>query len=131
MAQLNECLKSILNEFEVFKKDNILSVDESKENRELLVSFLSAKQIEGCSEKTIDYYRNTISRMLRSVNLKIESITTEDLRKYLADYVNQEGEGFGNAFRTGIRFAQIRNFLSWTLTGHTIRNIFRTYIISS
>ena len=31
LAQLNECLKSILNEFEVFKKDNILSVDESKE----------------------------------------------------------------------------------------------------
>ena len=89
LAQLNECLKSILNEFEVFKKDNILSADESKENRELLVSFLSAKQIEGCSEKTIDYYRNTISRMLRSVNLKIESVTTDDLRKYLADYKNQ------------------------------------------
>ena len=89
IVQLNESFKSILNEFEVFKKDNILSADESKENRELLVSFLSAKQIEGCSEKTIDYYRNTISRMLRSVNLKIESVTTDDLRKYLADYKNQ------------------------------------------
>ena len=89
IARLNESLKTILNDFEVFKKDNNLSVDESKENHELLVSFLSAKQIEGCSEKTIDYYRNTIFKMLESVNLKIESITTDDLRKYLADYKNQ------------------------------------------
>ena len=43
IVQLNETLKSILNEFEVFKKDNNLSVDELKENHELLVSFLSAK----------------------------------------------------------------------------------------
>ncbi len=40
IARLNETLKSILNEFEVFKKDNNLSLDESKENQELLVSFI-------------------------------------------------------------------------------------------
>ena len=110
LAQLNECLKSILNEFEVFKKDNILSADESKENRELLVSFLSAKQIEGCSEKTIDYYRNMISRMLRSVNLKIESIKTDDLRKYLADYKNQS-----NASKSTIDNIRrvLSSFFSW------------------
>lgn len=110
MAQLNECLKSILNEFEVFKKDNNLSVDESKENHELLMSFLSAKQIEGCSEKTIDYYRNTIFRMLRSVNLKIESITTDDLRKYLAEYKNQS-----NASKSTIDNIRrvLSSFFSW------------------
>ena len=85
IARLNECLKSILNDFELFKKDNNLSFDESKENHELLMSFLSAKQIEGCSEKTIDFFRNMIFKMLESVNLKIESITTDDLRKNLAD----------------------------------------------
>ena len=110
LVQLNECLNSILNEFEVFKKDNILLADESKENRELLVSFLSAKQIEGCSEKTIDYYRNTISRMLESVNLKIESITTDDLRKYLADYKNQS-----NASKSTIDNIRrvLSSFFSW------------------
>ena len=110
LVQLNECLKSILNEFEVFKKDNILLADESKENRELLVSFLSAKQIEGCSEKTIDYYRNTISRMLESVNLKIESITTDDLRKYLAEYKNQS-----NASKSTIDNIRrvLSSFFSW------------------
>ena len=110
LVQLNECLNSILNEFEVFKKDNILLADESKENRELLVSFLSAKQIEGCSEKTIDYYRNMIFKMLESVNLKIESITTDDLRKYLADYKNQS-----NASKSTIDNIRrvLSSFFSW------------------
>lgn len=110
LEKLNGYLEIILNEFEVFKKDNILSADESKENRELLVSFLSAKQIEGCSEKTIDYYRNTIFRMLRSVNLKIESIKTEDLRKYLAEYKNQS-----NASKSTIDNIRrvLSSFFSW------------------
>ncbi|MBE6490604.1 MAG: integrase [Methanobrevibacter sp.] len=110
IARLNECLKTILNDFEVFKKDNNLSVDESKENHELLVSFLSAKQIEGCSEKTIDYYRNTIFKMLKSVNLKIESITTDDLRKYLAEYKNQS-----NASKSTIDNIRrvLSSFFSW------------------
>ena len=94
----------------MFKKDNNLSVDESKENHELLMSFLSAKQIEGCSEKTIDYYRNTIFRMLRSVNLKIESVTTDDLRKYLAEYKNQS-----NASKSTIDNIRrvLSSFFSW------------------
>ena len=99
-----------MNEFEVFKKDNNLSVDESKENHELLMSFLSAKQIEGCSEKTINYYRNTIFKMLESVNLKIESIATDDLRKYLADYKNQS-----NASKSTIDNIRrvLSSFFSW------------------
>ena len=110
IARLNECLKSILNDFELFKKDNNLSFDESKENQELLMSFLSAKQIEGCSEKTIDYYRNMIFKMLESVNLKIESITTDDLRKYLADYKNQS-----NASKSTIDNIRrvLSSFFSW------------------
>ena len=110
IAQLNESLKSILNEFEVFKKDNNLSVDASKENQELLASFLSAKQIEGCSEKTIDYYGNTIFKMLESVNLKIESITTDDLRKYLVEYKNH-----GNVSKSTIDNIRqvLSSFFSW------------------
>ena len=94
----------------MFKKDNNLSVDESKENHELLMSFLSAKQIEGCSEKTINYYRNTIFKMLESVNLKIESITTDDLRKYLAEYKNQS-----NASKSTIDNIRrvLSSFFSW------------------
>lgn len=120
LEKLNGYLEIILNDFEVFKKDNNLSVDESKENHELLVSFLSAKQIEGCSEKTIDYYRNTIFKMLESVNLKIESIATDDLRKYLADYKNQS-----NASKSTIDNIRrvLSSFFSWLEDeGHISKN---------
>ena len=110
MKKLNGHLEIILNDFEVFKKDKILSNDESKENQELLMSFLSAKQIEGCSEKTIDYYGNTIFKMLESINLKIENITTDDLRKYLSEYKNQS-----NASKSTIDNARrvLSSFFSW------------------
>jgi len=110
LEKLNGHLEIILNDFEVFKKDKILSNDESKENQELLVSFLSAKQIEGCSEKTIDYYGNTIFKMLESINLKIENITTDDLRKYLSEYKNQS-----NASKSTIDNVRrvLSSFFSW------------------
>ena len=86
--ELNNTLKSTLKDFEVIKKDETLTINESKENQDLLKNFLSAKQVEGCSERTINYYKSTINKMLDCVKLKIESITTDDLRKYLADYKN-------------------------------------------
>ena len=87
--ELNEILKSTLKEYDLIKKNKKLTISESKENQELLDNFLSSKQVEGCSERTIDYYKTTINKMLDCVNLKIESITTDDLRKYLSDYKNQ------------------------------------------
>ena len=87
--ELNKILKMVLKDFDVIKKNNSLTVSESKENHDLLVSFLSAKQVEGCSERTINYYKSTITKMLDFVKLKIENITTDDLRKYLSDYKNQ------------------------------------------
>ena len=74
--ELNRNLKVIFRDFDVAK---IKKSDESKENQELLMSFLSAKEIEGCSKKTIAYYRNTILKMLDKINLRIENITTDDL----------------------------------------------------
>ncbi|MBE6490977.1 MAG: integrase [Methanobrevibacter sp.] len=86
VIELNNALNIILNDFEIIKKDKILTINESKENQDLLNNFLSAKQVEGCSERTINYYKTTIMKMLDCLNLKIEDITTDDLRKYLADY---------------------------------------------
>ena len=86
IVELNNALNMILTDFEVIKKDKLLTVNESKGNHDLLNNFLSAKQVEGCSERTINYYKTTIMKMLECLSLKIEDITTDDLRKYLTDY---------------------------------------------
>lgn len=55
-------------------------------NSTLVVSFLSSKSVEGCSEKTIAYYRSTLNNALTKVGKKISHVTTDDLRTYLNDY---------------------------------------------
>ena len=52
-------------------------------NYEYLKMFLEAKQIEGCSERTIKYYRVTIEHLLKNVQNPIRKITTEMMREYL------------------------------------------------
>lgn len=89
ILELNNTLITIFKDFEVIKKDVNLTISESIENQELLNNFLSSKKVEGCSERTIDYYNSTILKMLDCVNLKIENITTDDIRKYLAEYKNK------------------------------------------
>ena len=49
-------------------------------------AFLTAKRIEGCSEKTLRYYRATITAMLEKVGKSPQQIVTDDLRAYLTEY---------------------------------------------
>lgn len=55
-------------------------------NVEYLKMFIDAKQIEGCSERTLQYYRVTIEHMLSSIETPIRKITTDEIRGYLVDY---------------------------------------------
>lgn len=78
MKQLQEALLRHLSENEEPK--------EQQDNREYLRLFLDAKRIEGCSERTISYYRATIDRLLQNISTAIRRITTDEIRKYLVDY---------------------------------------------
>ena len=48
--------------------------------------FIAAKRIEGCSERTLNYYETTIKTMMDKLSKKVNSIETEDLRNYLSEY---------------------------------------------
>ena len=64
----------------------IKTVNKQKSNEKLLELFISAKRIEGCSEKSLKYYRMVIENMFTSLNLAVRDISTSDLRTYLAHY---------------------------------------------
>ena len=51
-----------------------------------LEPFIGAKRVEGCSEKTLSYYRKTIESMIEGIGKPPQRITTEDLREYLTNY---------------------------------------------
>lgn len=58
-------------------------------NQYFIDSFLSAKRLEGCSEKSLKYYKSTIENVINSIDKDIKHITTNDLRNYLTKYQNK------------------------------------------
>ena len=79
-------------------------------NERYLKMFLEAKRIEGCSERTMQYYRVTIEKLLQCVTQPIRKITTEDMRSYLSDY--QKINDCGKVTVDNIR-RNISSFFSW------------------
>jgi len=59
---------------------------EEDDSEKLVASFIAAKRIEGCSEKTLKYYQTTIDAMVSSLGKNVRHILTEDLRAYLTEY---------------------------------------------
>lgn len=63
----------------------------STEPQNAVEAFITAKRIEGCSEKTLAYYRKTIEAMISGIGKTAQQITTDELRKYLTNYQVQRG----------------------------------------
>ena len=82
VKKLQEVLEHALFYYEV----STAVVEREDDSEELVGAFLSAKRIEGCSEKTLKYYQTTIEAMLCTVQKSLRRITTEDLRNYLTGY---------------------------------------------
>lgn len=59
---------------------------QSKSNQTLKEAFLSAKQIEGCSERSVSYYSSTLDNLIKTLEKPFNQMETEDLRVYLSDY---------------------------------------------
>lgn len=85
MEKLHEALISNFTEFNI-SKENKKKHDKEIQEKNYLNVFICAKRVEGCSEKSIKYYKSTIENMLKIVEKPVKQITTEDLRGYLAEY---------------------------------------------
>ena len=62
------------------------NLNQSKSNQTLKEEFLSAKQVEGCSERSVNYYSSTLDNLIKSLEKPFNQIETEDLRVYLSEY---------------------------------------------
>lgn len=78
MKKLQEVLLRHLINSEV-EKSNV-------SNLEYLQMFIDAKRIEGCSDRTLGYYQVTVEHLLKTVDVEVRKMTTDDLRSYLAEY---------------------------------------------
>lgn len=80
------------------------------DNGEYLDMFISAKKIEGCSERTLSYYKATIQNMFKEITTSVMQITTEMLRDYLAKY--QLNNNCGKVTIDNIR-RNLSSFFAW------------------
>ena len=88
--QLRKALLHNLSGYELQQSKHRADEDIASENLRLINAFLGAKRIEGCSEKSLAYYRKTIESMTSKIGKGITHITTNDLRLYLTDYQTEK-----------------------------------------
>lgn len=85
LKSLERALKDCLLKYEVLP-----TMEDDEQPVDYVELFVAAKRVEGRSEKTLSYYRNTIEKMLDSIGKNVSQITTDDLRDYLASYQKQK-----------------------------------------
>ena len=109
-SQQLERLKDVLEM--TFKDVELIEKCESKVESDLSIvsTFLSAKRVEGCSEKSMLYYESTIQNALRTIGKGVKDVSTDDLRKYLDDY--QQRSGASKVTVDNIRRI-LSSFFSW------------------
>lgn len=83
LKQLDLVLEQVLKNCTI---DSTASTDQRLSDEQLVEKFLSAKAIEGCSPKTINYYKQTINNMYKYIDKSFVCISTDDLRHYLIEY---------------------------------------------
>ena len=79
-----------LNGYEVSKEETNLTIYEGDVNDHIMKRFIMAKIARGCSPRTIKYYRESISRSLRTIGKPYNEITSDDVRLYLALRVQRD-----------------------------------------
>ena len=110
MLKLQEVLNHCLWGIEVKPDESDPKEQELKPNEEYLELFITAKRIEGCSEKTLKYYAATIRKMFSMKETHVTHVTTEELRDYLSSY--QQINNCSKSNRDNIRRI-LSTFFSW------------------
>lgn len=105
VAQMKKLQEVILRAFAENEPERI-----NISNDEFLKLFLDAKKVEGCSERTIRFYKSTIEHLLFSIDTPVRKMTTEIIRNYLVEY--QKINNCSNVTVDNIR-RNLSSFFSW------------------
>jgi len=87
IERLKDVLEITFSNVEIIEKTESDAVIDSS----IIKTFLSAKRVEGCSEKSMRYYESTIRNALVTVGKNVKDVTTDDLRQYLDGYQQRSG----------------------------------------
>ena len=83
-SMIKEELWILLDKYDYSKKITDLVVTDNDRNSELVRNFLITKTVKGCTKRTLEYYEEVLKKAIPTFNKTIDTITTEDIRFYLA-----------------------------------------------
>ena len=81
LRKLRKCLEFEFMNVDVFPKESERGLDIVSDH---VSDFLAAKRVEGLSEKSLKYYKNTIDNMFSKIGKNVFQVNTDDLRNYLS-----------------------------------------------
>lgn len=89
----------------------------------ILRTFIASKRIENCSIGTLERYKDCVTKLVTSLNKRLQDITTNDIRYYLAMY--QEQRKISMSYMDTIR-RYLSSFFAWISDeGYISRNPMR------
>ena len=88
LSQLRTVLEYSFRNIDIIEKQPEIATDT---NQNLVELFISAKKVEGCSDKSSGYYRSTLNKALATIQKNVSHISTDDLRLYLNTYQVESG----------------------------------------
>lgn len=123
--QILEKMAETLNNEQLQKLENVMAIEfhgvEVQEEctqlvtselrwQKILNTFLASKRIENCSLGTLDRYKECVTKLVTSLNKRLQDITTNDIRYYLAMY--QETRKISISYMDTIR-RYLSSFFAW------------------
>ena len=114
IAMVAGIVKDELSKYEINKRTNDEEV-RMRENSQLVGVFLSAKRIEGCSEKTIHYYRSSIENLtattLRNIIGELELDATLTSRDTINSKITEVLDEATDAWGIKINRVELKNIM--------------------
>lgn len=83
-------IEMVLAGYDVAKAERALTVYEGDINENILKRFLSAKIAQGCSKRTIEFYKNSLTSSLEKIGKPYMDITADDIRLYIAFRIHKD-----------------------------------------
>ena len=103
IAEIEKAMQNSLSSVQMERLHNVLTtflksdLDDNAADPNTLLrpleTYIAAKRVEGCSEKTLRYYESTIRNMLQTVGKQAKEISTDNLRWYLDVYQRRHNAG--------------------------------------
>lgn len=77
-------VRIILNDYDISPKCTEIVIANNDKRQKAIQMFVVTKKVEGCTENTIHYYMGTLRRFFGEINQRLEEITSDQIRYYLA-----------------------------------------------